>query len=231
MNECAEVRTALGVYVLGAIEPAERSRVEAHLSGCPACRDDLASLAGLPALLSRVSEPQIEHVAGAPGELLESLLAKAAANRPRPRRWAPYALAASVVLIAGVLLGVLLGIPGGGTGPQAGQSPSQRPSISSTPALETVMAIDPVTHVKASITMDPRQWGTGLAISIAGAPAGTHCNLIVVDRQGKKDSAAGWKIESEGYGDFHGSTMFRRADIVSFRVVTTENRTLVTVPA
>ena len=30
---CAEARIALGVYVLGAIDPAERVLVEAHLAG------------------------------------------------------------------------------------------------------------------------------------------------------------------------------------------------------
>ena len=52
--ECADTRQALGVYVLGAIDPAERSLVDAHVSGCPECQDELAGLAGLPALLSRV---------------------------------------------------------------------------------------------------------------------------------------------------------------------------------
>ena len=44
----------LGVYVLGAIDPADRALVEAHLTTCRDCRDELAGLAGLPALLSRV---------------------------------------------------------------------------------------------------------------------------------------------------------------------------------
>jgi hypothetical protein len=85
MGPCPQVRAALGVYVLGAIDPAERSQVDAHLSMCPSCRDELAGMAGLPALLSRVSEPQIAHVAGPPEELLESLLAKAVDQRQSER--------------------------------------------------------------------------------------------------------------------------------------------------
>jgi predicted anti-sigma-YlaC factor YlaD len=53
--DCAEARLALGVYVLGAIDPAERTLVDAHLATCRDCRDELAGLAGLPALLARVS--------------------------------------------------------------------------------------------------------------------------------------------------------------------------------
>ncbi len=57
---CAEVRLSLGAYVLGALDPADRSRVDAHLSGCPDCRDELASFAALPGLLGRVSRSEIE---------------------------------------------------------------------------------------------------------------------------------------------------------------------------
>jgi anti-sigma factor RsiW len=44
--------------VLGAIEPADRAVLERHLGGCPRCRAELASLAGLPALLRRVPEAE-----------------------------------------------------------------------------------------------------------------------------------------------------------------------------
>ncbi|MGH3164301.1 MAG: anti-sigma factor family protein, partial [Trebonia sp.] len=53
--DCGEARISLGVYVLGAIDPAERALVDAHLATCRDCRDELAGLAGLPALLARVS--------------------------------------------------------------------------------------------------------------------------------------------------------------------------------
>ncbi len=46
--DCRDIRHALGVYVLGAIDPAERATVDAHLSTCPECREELAGLAGLP---------------------------------------------------------------------------------------------------------------------------------------------------------------------------------------
>jgi anti-sigma factor RsiW len=57
-DSCADARRELGVYVLGAIEPADRAVLERHLGGCPRCRAELASLAGLPALLRRVPEAE-----------------------------------------------------------------------------------------------------------------------------------------------------------------------------
>ena len=60
--DCTEARLSLGVYVLGAIDPAERTLVDAHLLTCRDCRDELAGLAGLPALLARVNPDEISRI-------------------------------------------------------------------------------------------------------------------------------------------------------------------------
>ncbi|HUN37911.1 MAG TPA: zf-HC2 domain-containing protein [Trebonia sp.] len=63
--DCQEARIALGVYVLGAIDPAERARVDAHLATCEACRAELDEFAGLPGMLALV--PAGEAIALAEG--------------------------------------------------------------------------------------------------------------------------------------------------------------------
>src|SRR2546430_9841992 len=60
--DCPDARPSLGVYVLGAIDPAERALVDAHLLTCRDCRDELAGLAGLPALLARVNPDEISRI-------------------------------------------------------------------------------------------------------------------------------------------------------------------------
>src|SRR6201997_2641091 len=122
--DCAEARPALGVYVLGAIDPAERGLVDAHLPTCRDCRDELAGLAGLPALLARVNPDEISRIcaddtvragtyAGAddlpPEELIGTVLDLAEARRRRTR-WRFLATAAAVVAIAGGLFGGLSSI-------------------------------------------------------------------------------------------------------------------------
>lgn len=52
-GECAGIRVQLGIYVFGAITPADRPTVVRHLATCPDCRDELVGLAGLPGLLLR----------------------------------------------------------------------------------------------------------------------------------------------------------------------------------
>src|SRR5690242_16259418 len=50
---CAGIRPLLGVYLTGAIAPADRAVAVRHLAACADCRSELAGLAGLPALLRR----------------------------------------------------------------------------------------------------------------------------------------------------------------------------------
>lgn len=52
-GECADIRAQLGIYLFGSISPADRATVVKHLATCPDCRDELAGLAALPALLRR----------------------------------------------------------------------------------------------------------------------------------------------------------------------------------
>jgi hypothetical protein len=52
--DCPEARIALGVYVLGAIDPAEQALVDAHLDTCDACLAEMAELADLMPLLALV---------------------------------------------------------------------------------------------------------------------------------------------------------------------------------
>lgn len=51
---CAQIRTELGAYIVGAISPRDRAVLVRHLESCDHCRDELAGLAALPGLLRRV---------------------------------------------------------------------------------------------------------------------------------------------------------------------------------
>src|SRR5437660_12103088 len=62
---CAGIRPLLGVYLTGAIAPADRAVVVRHLAACADCRAELAGLAGLPGLLRR---PPVHAAAQALGK-------------------------------------------------------------------------------------------------------------------------------------------------------------------
>jgi predicted anti-sigma-YlaC factor YlaD len=78
------VRALLGVYVTGAIAPADRPVVLRHLASCERCRDELAGLAGLPGLLRR---PSVQAAAegAAPEAAARGAAARGAAARGADR--------------------------------------------------------------------------------------------------------------------------------------------------
>ncbi|TDC90330.1 zf-HC2 domain-containing protein [Actinomadura sp. 7K507] len=245
MNDCTDVRTSLGVYVLGSLDPAERSQVEAHLAGCPACRDELAGLAGLPAMLGRVEERQLDQMAGPPPELLDGLLARAAERRrgwlgPLRRRaggqaggrgagWAPLATAACLLLVAGALFGGFL-LPFGSQDAASPPPPSASPSASPTD-VERIAAENPSTDIKGYVLLKKKQWGTEVELHLAGVPKGSHCRLQVIARDGRRDALGSWYVPyDEGYGEYRGSTMFPRGQLYSFEIVGLDGQPLLTIP-
>ncbi len=203
MEGCREIRQALGVYILGAIDPAERSIVDSHLLSCRDCRDELAGLAGLPALLGRVKIDEAERISlldserergGGPAEeLLGSLLARVATER-RVRRWRSLAVAAAAVVLA--VVGALGGLRA------AGDLTSARPPAI---AWETLHGSDARTGVTATIRYGQMQWGTMIFVHITGARDGTWCQLWVTDSTGKTTPAGTWKFTYASSGTNHGS--------------------------
>jgi hypothetical protein len=239
---CDEIRLALGVYVVGAIEPAERSVVDKHLGQCTDCQAVLAGLAGLPALLGRVPATDVERLADAgtgpaepPPELLGSLLRRVDARR-RARKWRTITAAAAAAVIA-----VAGGLAGGAAMTHAGSSPrptvASQPSATATPSAkvpkgyESLQNTDPVTHVTAVVDYAPAAWGTSLRIWVGGVKPGTTCEFWVVDKQGHRWQAGGW---TEKPGDerlwYPESSPVSGSKIQGYEV-TAGGHVLVTVPA
>jgi len=233
--DCAETKISLGVYVLGAIDPAERALVDAHLPTCRDCRDELAGLAGIPALLARVTPEEIDRinaeqpvqtVTEAPPELLGSVLNLAAARRRRSR-WRYLASAAAVVAVVGGVFGGLAvsGSPAPGT-----------PAIAFDPGAsswETVTGTSTTGDISATVSYGAARWGTVLAAKVEGIRPGTTCELYVVHNDGTRTMATEWTTANdEGKVWYWGAIAMPSTSkgIASFEV-TEGPRVLVTVPA
>lgn len=224
--ECRDARQALGVYVVGAIEPAERALVDAHLSHCPACREELAGLAGLPSLLGRVPRMDAELIARngsgldpveePPPELLRSLLRQVDARR-RTRWWRGLAAAAAAVIIAvggGAALDHVL----------SQHSPAATRYVAS--------AADVRTNVSAVVDYSPSAAGTGMRVKVSGIPVGSACNFWVVDRAGHRSLAGSWTIRIS-YGQvpwYAASTPVAATGLRRFEI-TSAGQALVNIPA
>src|SRR5215472_15267682 len=190
--DCTEARVSLGVYVLGAIDPAERALVDSHLATCRDCRDELAGLAGLPALLARVSMEEaialavtdgpdipLEEMPKPPRELLATVLDLTAARR-RGRRWreAALGLAAALIIAAGVFGGLRLS---SGPAPLSAAAGPVWPGLPNGP-WET--AHGQTGAMTAAVSYRPMGWGTEIESKVAGIPVGTSCHLYVIDAAG-----------------------------------------------
>jgi putative zinc finger protein len=207
---CADATVALGAYVIGSLEPAERADLEAHLAMCPACRDELAELAPLPGLLSRLSVE--EALTGPPpvdDAMLERLLAAAQRERRRVARgrWLA-AAAAVVVLVAGTAGGV------------AGWRATHATSWTSYAASSG--------RVHLSVKLASAQSGTRLEMSMRGVAKDERCSLVVVARDGRTEVAGWWEATYSGTAHINGTTSIPRSQVAQLRVVTDTGERLVT---
>jgi hypothetical protein len=120
-----------GVYVLGALPPAQRLTYERHLVTCAECRAEVGDLAVLPGLLGRLDEPSVTAVTDndqVPPSVLTGALWRVRRQR-RTRRFAAGLVAAGVACVA-LIAGIAL--PNG-----AEQLASPRPSVPVTTAPPT----------------------------------------------------------------------------------------------
>ena len=230
--DCTDARLSLGVYVLGAIDPAERALVDAHLSTCRDCRDELAGLAGLPALLARVNPDEISRIRAddtvrastderPPTELLGTVLDLAAARRRR-NRWRFAATAAAVVAIAGGLFGGLSSATSTTRTVYAGQYPA------GTGGWETAQTTSKIAGTSATIRYASEHWGNAFEVLVKGIPTGTTCELWVTSPDGIRTVAAAWTVsDDEGRVWYPGSMPDSSWSIGSFQI-TAGHRVLLT---
>ena len=180
---CRDCRELLGVYVVGAIEPADRSVVDSHLSYCHECREELAGLAGLPALLRRVPFVEAERLVtiggrvsddyGPEPELLNSLLRRVTATRRTRRLRGVFAIAAALVIAVGGSAVV---------------------SRALTPHAQLPIAQLDSAHANrgglaATVWYGEASQGTTMSVQVTGVQPGTECEFWVLE--GHKRSLAG----------------------------------------
>jgi predicted anti-sigma-YlaC factor YlaD len=222
---CGDIRQALGVYVVGAIDPAERATVDEHLTHCSDCTQELAGLAGLPALLGRVPLTDAERLArdGAGlepqdeprPELLDSLLRRVTVRR-RALRWRGIAAAAAAAVIA-VAGGVAVGLAASHASDHAYQ--------------QEAYGSNARTHVTAAVSYQSTSWGTAMRVQVTGIRTGVDCKFWVVNSRGQRSVAGGW-IVARDYPDqwYPASSPVALGKVRSFEI-TWDGRVLVTIPA
>jgi hypothetical protein len=222
-GDCAHCRSELGVYVLGAIGPAERAWVDEHLADCLRCREELAALAGLPGLLRRVPpDLALRALTDAPADApsgpgVDRLISRVTVIRRR-RRLTAAAAALVIGIAAAAGLHALQGRPAGTTAAVIQWT-------------DTDTGASATTGARATVRYATERWGTELEVRVAGVPAGTRCQLRVVGAQGRAVTAGGWVIRTGSqYTWYPASVPWPAASLRDF-VVVSGSQTLVTVAA
>jgi anti-sigma factor RsiW len=228
--DCTEARLSLGVYVLGAIDPAERALVDAHLATCKDCRDELADLAGLPALLAKVNPDEVSRISaddavGAdaseqpPDELIGTVRDLAEARRRRSR-WRYLSAAAAVVLIAAGLFGGLKAATSTTT------TQIVKPSAGAG-SWETVTGTSQVTGAAATVAYSTQLWGNAFEVLVNRIPIGTTCQLWVIHPDGSRTQAAAWTTARDEGRVWYSGSMPKTAGSIGKFEITAGNRPLV----
>jgi hypothetical protein len=217
---CRTFRELLGVYVVGAIEPDERAAVDAHLSQCYECREELAGLAPLPALLHRVpledaerillaSQPPADITEPSP-EMLDSLLHQVGAKR-RKRRFRGLFTAAAAVLVA--------------VGGAAAVAEAIAPHHQHHQVIETATATQGT--LGATVRYGESSWGTSMSVQVSGFERWTACEFYVLTKDGHRILAGGWLVgpdSKEIWYPVHSGVQEPNVD--GFEITTASGKTL-----
>ena len=212
IDGCQERRTDMGAYVVGALEPAERATFEAHLPGCQGCRNELASLAGLPGMLGRLSPEEVEPGSPPPEHLAAGLVSALAERRRAGRARLSFAVA-TCVLAVGVGSTIL----------------AMRATGPHRTASTVVRAESRGAHVDARAALTAAPWGTDVALRLSNVTPGTRCRLVAVAADGRREVAATWRADYEGNATIRGVTAVPLGDLTRLVVVADRRGRLVSV--
>ena len=102
---------------------------------------------------------------------------------------------------------------------------------SSQASWKTVSSHNHVTLASATVDYGPQAWGTKMDVHVSGIPAGTACQVWVVNSRGQETAAGGWTVSRDHQDVWYpASASFRASDIRGFDI-TAGGKDLVTVPA
>jgi hypothetical protein len=205
------IRRSLGVYVLDAIDPAERDAMERHLRGCGECRRELERFAALPELLAGVPVAEAELMAPPPPALLDRLLEEARAVPRPPRRGMVAALSVALLLVLAV--GVGLG----------------RDALRAAPTPTTFSAWNAATDGRMAAEVTPLPFGSGVELRLDGVRPGERCRLIARGAGDRAEVLARWRATYAGTAGVHATTSIPAADLSELSVVAADGRLLTSV--
>lgn len=212
---CEHLRTAVGAYALGALDPDEAATVRRHLEVCPECaavHDELAPLPELLSLAGGAEKAVTEPLSPAFEERLLDAYARDHASSPRRprlrwrmprRRWLAVG-AVGLAAVAAAFVGVqVAGDGGSGTGYDL--------------TFRNVGA-PPGTVAKAAV--ESTDEGTRVKLSIRGLPPDEDAVYeVLCDAEMWTATAGTFRTDAEGHAYVIVTTAMRRDEYDAIRIV------------
>jgi hypothetical protein len=205
------------VYLLGALDPDERQRYEAHLSTCDVCSRTVREMAGIPGLLARLTPDQVaaaEDEREEPPPALLTALLRAAGRERRRSRW-------RVAAVSGVAAACVGAIGAGVVVHETGPPPPQGVTLQAVGGLP----------VSGSARISDRPWGTQIEMRCEydgwySGSAPVQYVLVVHDDDGEMYTLNTWKVIPGHPADVTGTTALPRDQIAAIEVRTTDGVTV-----
>jgi anti-sigma-K factor RskA len=186
-------------YVIGELDPEKARAVEEHLARCLGCREEVRSLREVQRLLASV--PMEAMLDGPPDDAdlllqrtLREVRSEESGTTGRRTKWA--AAAAAVVAVAALCVGVLVGWTTADSQQMAVAAPGVPSQTPMRPGTRFITAQDPGTGARLTVRLVPAPGWVRLNAAVSGIPAGQACHLVVIGRNGDRETAGGWLVSA-----------------------------------
>lgn len=225
---------AIGVYVLGALDPDERVELERHIQDCAQCQEAIEQFAHLPGVLHSLTledivamrldddpDPDVNWQPSSISSVRTSLPKTPNAGpgessirrrRRTPKRTLLAAAAAIVLLVTGGLIGR-----------QISNDPAPP---SQAEGGVTWSATDGIGGIDTQVRLSSRSWGTDIQVHLNDLVPGERCMLVVHTRSGQSETTGWWTTTTIREADVPASSSFALADIARVDVVTADQTVL-----
>jgi anti-sigma factor RsiW len=225
-------------YVDGELDAEQTRQVESHLAGCASCREEVNSLRELRSYLQEV--PPEALLDGPPDDadlLLQRTLRQVRQESARTRTGrGAVATTVSIAAVAAVLAavgGVLIGRNTGPDQPLAVPEPTPSASSSAVPGTRFASSVDPTTGARLTVRVEPASGFVRVNVAVTGLPAGEPCRLIVVGKDGRRETAGSWLVSEKGAKQgttLDGAALIDPGDVTAVMIENTSGRKFVSTP-
>lgn len=200
-------------YVLGALDPAERTRFEAHLRECDECTARVRDLQAVPVALAgagaRADVLAALESAEAPPPLPDTVLAGLLARAARERRRRLTVVGGLAALAAACVIALVVAVwPASSTPPATGARPQALHALVATPLQATAAVVE-------------TPWGTRIDLDCrysTGYGTAYDYGLVVVDQDGGRQQLGTWRVLENRDTRYSSGTSLRRDQIAAIEI-------------